>query len=227
MDWCEENPEECYNINVQGTRNVCEAAQSVGALLVYPSTCYIYSGEKIGPYDERVDKVIPEKIVGVYYKSKWEAENAVREVCGENYIITRLGALFGGGKQDKKFVGKIVEKVRSGIKEIPAVNDRAIQPSSIKDTVRNLLKLIEAKGRGVFNMVGHGSATYYDYARAIVEFLGVDGVQVIPISSSAFAESAPRAKNLTALNGRLQEMKIDFMRDWKIALKEYIYESFR
>ncbi len=114
--------------------------------------------------------------------------------------------------------------VQSGVKEIKMINDRNIQPSSVKDTAHNLLVLIEKQGRGVFNMVGHGQATYYEYAKAILEFVGVRDVKVTPISSQNFKESAPRAKNLTAVNGRLNEMGLDLMRDWRVSLKEYIDE---
>ncbi len=225
VDGCERNVQECYNVNVDGTKNICAAAKAVGAWILYPSTTYIYDGDKGSPYDERVDQIIPNKIVGVYSKSKWEGELLIREL--PQHVIVRFGALFGGGSKDKKFVAKIIQKVRSGVKEISAVQDRVIQPSSVKESVNNLLKLIEIQGRGVFNMVSLGCATYVEYAQAVVDFIGAKDVKVVGVPSLQFLEAAPRAKNITAVNGRLDEMGINLMRDWRVSLKEYIDDSFK
>ncbi len=225
VDGCERNSQECYNINIRGTAHVCQGAKKVGAVLIYPSTTYIYDGEKGSPYDERSDSVAPEKIVGVYSKSKWEGEVLSRQLS--QHLIVRFGALFGGGKNDKKFVAKIISKVKFGEKEIEAVKDRIIQPSSVKDTVQNLLKLIELEGRGVFNMVGQGCATYVEYMQALLDFMGAHDVKVVPVLASHYKEAAPRAKNITAINGRLNDMGINLMRDWKTSLKEYVNDYFK
>lgn len=224
VDWCEYNPEECFAVNVEGARNVCEGAQKVKALLVFPSTFYVYPGDKESPYDERYDKVIPDKIIGTYSKSKWIGEVVVSEFKNMRHLIVRFGSLFGGGEKDKKFVSKVLRMVSSGVKEIRMIDNRFIQPSSVKDTARNLLSLIEKGGEGVFNMVGHGTASYFEYAKAVLEFAGVKDVKVISINSKDFKETAPRAFNLSAVNGRLGEMGLDRMRDWRLALKEYIEE---
>jgi len=222
VDGCEKNPADCLKVNVEATRTVANASQAIGALMVYPSTFYIYPGEKDSPYDERYDAIDPKKIVGVYSRSKWEGEEAVRSVKDLKHLIVRFGALFGGGSRDKKFVAKVIGLVKSGQKTIQMVNDRVIQPTYVKDTVLNLMAVIRQGGAGTFNMVGKGQATYFEYARAILEFSGVHGVEVVPIASQDFKENAPRPKNLTAVNGRLAELGWDRMRDWKVALKEYL-----
>ncbi len=224
VDWCERNIAECQTINVQGTRHIAQAATEINALLVYPSTSYLYPGDKEQPYDERVDAIDPKKVIGVYAQSKFEGEIVVQNMTHLDFIIPRFGALYGGGKEDKKFVAKVLGLVKEGKKEIKMIRDRVIQPSSVKDTVANLLALIKRQGRGIYNMVGHGQASYYDYAQAILEFADITDVRVIPIQSQDFKESAPRPKNLTAINGRLQEAGLDLMRDWRIALKEYVLE---
>jgi dTDP-4-dehydrorhamnose reductase len=121
-------------------------------------------------------------------------------------------------------VRKILEQIQMGKREIQLVNDRVIQPSYVKDTAHNLLELIRAGGRGTYNIVGHGSATYFEYGQAIVKFLERQDVKIIPISSSEFVERGVRTRYLTAVNGRLKEEGLDLMRHWRVALKEYITE---
>lgn len=225
VDWCEENEEQCYQVNVEGTKNVVLAAKRLGAKFVYPSTFYVYNTKNADcsrPFDDRIDNPALEKIVGVYSRSKFLGELAVVESGIAEYFVVRLGALFGGGVKDRKFVGKVLDLVRTGSKTLKMVSDRRIQPSSVADTVRNLLKLVETTHYGVYNMVGHGSASYYEYAGEIIKILGVKDVKVIPITSSQFEESAPRAKNLSVINGKLGEIGLDLMRDWRESLCDYV-----
>lgn len=219
VDWCENNADECYMINVAGTKNIAEAADKYGAIIVYPSTFYVYSGEKKDAYDDRIDIPNLNSVVGVYSRSKLLGEEIVNKI--NNHFIIRFGALFGGGDKDNKFVRKILEisKIQN---ELKMVSDRIVQPSYVKDTVRNMLELIKTKKYGTYNMVGHGNATYYEYAKAILEFAGAKNVMVMPIKSGDFKEAAPRPKNLSAVNGKLGDMGLDLMRDWKVSLKDYI-----
>ena len=46
VDACESDPNKAHLVNVIGTRNVVEAAHSVGARTVYISTDYVFDGEK-------------------------------------------------------------------------------------------------------------------------------------------------------------------------------------
>jgi dTDP-4-dehydrorhamnose reductase len=227
VDWCEENKDICYQVNVEGTKNVVLEAKKMKATFIYPSTFYVYNLEdkqENRPYDERFDVPKAEKIKGVYSRSKFLGEREVVKSVIKNYFIVRFGALFGGGVKEQKFVAKVLKMIKRREKAIKMVNDRFVQPSSVSDTVHNLLELAKTSYYGVYNMVGHGSASYYEYAREIIKNLGRTDIEVIPISSLDFEEKAPRAKNLTAVNGNLGELKLDLMRDWRESLKDYLNE---
>ena len=222
VDWCEKNPQDCYNINVRGTQNLVNIAKEIDAVFVYPSTFYVYGAGKNDYYDDRVDEPKLGNIRSIYAKSKFIGEEAVRADL-KKYFILRFGALFGGGKKDKKFVGKILNLIKTQ-REIRVVSDRIVQPSSINDSVNNLLALIRTDKYGTYNMVGHGSASYYEYAKAIIEYSGVNDIKIIPIKSADFKEDAFREMNLSVINGGLQDIGLDLMRDWRAALKDYIDE---
>lgn len=222
VDWCEDNRDKCFAVNVEGTRNVVLAAKQVGATVIYPSTFYVYSGEGDRSFDDRVDVPNLAEVKGVYARSKLLGEMEVTKSGINNYFIVRFGALFGGGEKDKKFVSKVLQLVSSGKKVLKMVDDRRIQPSSVSDTVNNILELSKTTHYGVYNMVGHGHASYYEYALEIVECIGAKHVSVVPIKSAQFVETAPRAQNLTAVNGRLSEIGLDLMRDWRDSLREYL-----
>src|SRR3989338_6828726 len=50
VDGCELNPYKAHSINVRGTQHVAEACNSVGAVLIFVSTDYVFDGTKQLPY---------------------------------------------------------------------------------------------------------------------------------------------------------------------------------
>lgn len=224
VDWCERYKEECFETNVLGAENLAKECYAAGAKLIFPSTYYVYSGLTKFPIDDRRHKPKMSEVMGIYSQSKLLAEEVVwKKTRGKAYTV-RLGSLFGGGQLDKKFVGKIFSLVKSK-KTISVVADQFIQPSYSKDTVRNMLLLLTKGPPGNYNMVGHGVASFYEYAREVLYYGQVRGVTVVPINSKRFRQAAPRASKLEAINGKLSDLGIDRMRDWKIALAEYIKEE--
>lgn len=51
VKYCEEHPEEAYQINALGTRNVADACHHIGARMIYLSTDLVFNGDK-GSYRE-------------------------------------------------------------------------------------------------------------------------------------------------------------------------------
>ena len=75
--YCENNPRECYAVNVIGTRNVRDLAHKTGARLIHISTASVFSGNE-GNYKEtevpyprnfyNISKVLAEEAVSEYAK---------------------------------------------------------------------------------------------------------------------------------------------------------------
>lgn len=224
VDWCETHVQESRVVNVDSVAKAVRLAKEYNSILVFPSTYYVYEGINKNIIDDRNDSPIFNKIHSVYSQQKYAAERIIATSAHAKYFIVRLGSLFGGSKSDKKFVGKIL-RLAATEKKIPVVCDRFIQPSYTKDTVHALLKLVTTHHYGIYNLVAHGLASYYDYAQAILKYAQLPHVALIPIKAADFPESAPRSQRLHVINGRLQDLGLDTMRDWRIALKEYIQDT--
>ena len=88
-DPCEQNPIECWHINVTATRFLLDAATSIHARFIYISTDFIFDGMN-GPYKE-TDTPNP---VNYYGSSKLAAEKSVME-SKLQWAIVRTVLVFG------------------------------------------------------------------------------------------------------------------------------------
>jgi len=220
-DFCETNFLEARQNIVEGTKNVAKFAIGCGAQLLYPQSFLVYDG-KVDPVDE---DTVPNPLSN-YGKLKLEAEDVV--VQNSNSLIIRMGGFFGGGERDSNFVGKFSVLIRSFLAEGKAeieVGNRVWQPTYINDLAENSLLLMALQKDGVYVMAGHKQATFFEVARFIVSKLQLEGrIKVIkmPLDRSKFLDVAFRPMSINMVNQRLLSESLDFQRDWKVSLDEYL-----
>ena len=87
----QDKQETVWSVNVEGTRNIAEAAKSVDAKMMYFSTDYVFDGQGEAPWDPDSKEYAP---INFYGKSKLGGELAVSEVL-EKYFIVRIAWVFG------------------------------------------------------------------------------------------------------------------------------------
>ncbi|MBN2071285.1 MAG: dTDP-4-dehydrorhamnose reductase [Candidatus Krumholzibacteriota bacterium] len=218
VDLCELHPEQARLSNTTGTRNVAEGAKETGAMMIYISTGMIYNGRKKGPYTE-YDLPDP---VNVYGRTKYEGELEIGRLL-KRYFIFNTCWIFGGGKEDKKFVSKILELAGKN-KKLKIVDDRIGSPTYTVDFARAIADLIEQNEYGRFHCVNSGLASRFQLAEKILQIAGITGCSLTPVSSDEFPLPAPRPEMEGMSNYRLTLMGLDNMRPWDEALSEYIRE---
>jgi dTDP-4-dehydrorhamnose reductase len=218
VDRCEREIEHASDVNTWGTRNIALVCRSLKIPMLYVSTIGVFGGGKKEPYIE-TDEAIP---ANVYGESKLVGELWVKRTL-EEYFIVRAGWMMGGGPtRDKKFVGKIVNQVKYNQDNVKAVTDKVGSPTYAPDFSEVIANLISTKNYGTYHCTNHGYPSRYEVACEIVRNLG-SCIKVIPVDSSEFSYlSAGRANSEMSDNKHLQEIGLDTMRDWKVALKEYI-----
>ena len=97
VDLAEDEPERCWAVNADGTRNMAAACRKTGAKLLYISTDYVFPGAGERSY-ETGDPTGP---VNTYGRSKLAGELAVQSLL-EKYFIVRISWVFG--KNGNNFV---------------------------------------------------------------------------------------------------------------------------
>ncbi len=213
VDGAETNQALAFAVNAEGAANLAEAAKQVGAVLVHIGTDFVFDGKKQGPYLED-DQPNPHSVYG---KSKLEGEERIRE-SGCRYLIVRTAWLYGKGGRN------FVKRIRNLAQEkacIKVVADQRGSPTWTVDLSHALVSLLDARAEGVFNAVGAGSCTWFDFAKEIVRLSRIS-VVVEPIASNEYPSLAHRPAN-SVLDCEKLFLATGFrFRHWKKALADFI-----
>ena len=131
--------------------------------------------------------------------------------------------MVGGADRDHKFVAKVIDQLRDGARTIRAVTDKLGTPTYTHDFAQNLLELVGTPFFGLYHMACLGEGSRFDVAREIVAFYERGDVEVLPVTSDAFAVEypAPRPRSEMMRNYMLDLRGMNRMRPWQVALREY------
>lgn len=220
VDACEENEDDAYRVNALGTRNVALACQRCDAVMLYTSTGMVYDGRKETPYTE-YDPVSP---ANAYARSKYQGELMMKDLLCRFYTIYSCW-LFGGGIDDKKFVGKIIERARNS-RELRVVNDKFGSPTYTLDLARGIFGLIESGLYGKYHCVNTGCVDRLEMSREILRAAGITECRLVGVSSDEFPLPAPRPRMEAMRNYNFELLGLQRMRGWKEALNEYVTTTF-
>ena len=224
LEYCEQHSEDTYNTNTKSVEHAVAIANELQIPLLYISTAGIFDGLK-DMYDE-TDQPVP---LGHYGNSKYLGEKHVLENAKE-HIVCRAGWMMGGGqKKDKKFVEKLMRQILSGKKTLYVVNDKLGTPTYTYDFAANTALLIEKGERGLFNMVCGGMTGRLEVAHELIRLLNLENeISIQEVTTDFFAKEyfAERPPNERLINRRLNDLDLNIMRDWKIALSDYIQSSY-
>jgi dTDP-4-dehydrorhamnose reductase len=218
-DEVEEHATEAFRINAHSVAALAKACRLCDARFVQVSTDYVFDGESARPYAE-TDYTSP---LNVYGASKLLGEKVALREYGERTLIARVASLFGvAGSSGKggNFVETILKKGKeSG--EVRVVDDITMSPTSTADAARAVLSLLgKNAGSGIYHVVNSGAATWYEFARQILEETGI-AAKVTPVTRGEYPTKALRPA-CTVLDNRKTAQIVGEIVDWKVALREYL-----
>jgi len=220
LEFCETHPEDTYLTNTTSVENAVFIANKLNIPLLYISTAGIFDGKK-ELYD---DWDVPNPL-GVYARAKFMGERFVIE-NSNRYLICRAGWMMGGGpRKDKKFVQKVFKQLKEGKKELFVVDDKDGTPTFTHDFAKNVKELLRSEYWGLYNMVCGGQTSRLEVATEMILILGLEKeVKITPVHSNHFKDIyfAARPPSERLINKKLELRKLNIMRDWQTALKEYI-----
>ena len=206
VDKAEEEYDKAELINAKGVEYIAKACNSNKCRLIYISTDYVFDGTKNSPY-EPDDKINP---INNYGLTKLHGEEAVQKYCND-YLILRTSWLYG--HHGKNFVETMISL--SEKQELKVVNDQIGCPTWTIDLSDAIINLIEQDApSGIYHACGGGNTSWYGFAKEIFSLMKIN-TNLQPCTTEDFPRPAKRPQYSIMDNNGL-------LRDWKLALKEYI-----
>ncbi len=225
LEYCELNPEDTYQTNTLAVENAVYLANTLDIPLLYISTAGIFDGGK-ELYD---DWDVPNPL-GVYARAKYMGERFVVENA-KRYLVCRAGWMMGAGpKKDKKFIQKLMRQIKDGKNELFIVNDKDGTPTYTHDFARNVKLLLEKEYWGLYNMVCGGQTSRLEVATELLNILQLENkIKITEVTSDFYKDEyfAERPPSERLINKKLDLRNLNIMRDWRIALKEYIRDYYQ
>jgi len=220
LEYCERNRDDAYATNTLAVESAVQIANKLDIPLLYISTAGIFDGDK-----ELYDDWDEPNPLGAYARSKYMGERFVLENSSKP-LVCRAGWMMGAGPaKDKKFIQKLMRQLKDGKMELSVVNDKDGTPTYTHDFAKNVRALLEHEFWGVYNMVCGGQTSRLEVAQELLSILNLsDSIHLKPVESSYFSKEyfAPRPACERLVNRKLDLRGLNKMRDWRVALKEYI-----
>jgi dTDP-4-dehydrorhamnose reductase len=227
VDDAETHEAEALAANAAGPEHLGLAATSIGARLVHFSTDYVFDGRAREPYRE---DAVPAPL-GAYGRSKLAGEQRVLALPGarELVYVVRTSWLFGehGHNFARTIVGLLKEQ-----DELAVVSDRYGRPTyagDLADAALSLAGLGKARAAqpAVYHFANRGVTSWHGLATAIREgalALGhrVRAARVIPITASAFPQTAQRPAYSVLDTARIEAALGLEPRPWQLPLMEFL-----
>lgn len=215
VDKAEDNPAECYAVNVTGTENIAKICKKIDGKMIYISTDYVFPGAGDGYY-EVDDKAEP---LCVYGQSKLGGEKVVRAIIDKHFIV-RISWVFG--KNGNNFV-KTMLKLGKEQGEINVVSDQFGSPTYTADLAPLLCEMVITEKYGTYHATNEGVCSWSEFAENIFRQASYS-TKVKFISSSEYPTRAVRP-----LNSRLSKRSLDLagferLARWEDAVGKYLEE---
>lgn len=216
VDLAEDEVEQAYRVNANGSRNVAISAEEIGAKVCYISTDYVFDGTSTVPYQE-YDQTNP---LSIYGKSKLAGEELTKTLSSR-YFIVRTSWVYG--KEGNNFV-KAMLRLAKERDQLSVVNDQIGSPTYTVHLANFLLQLVITENYGIYHASNTGSCSWYEFAKAIFKQANID-VIVNPITTDQFPAKAKRPKFSLLDHVAIRTNGFDLLPHWHEGLKEYFWKN--
>lgn len=216
VDAAETDGTRAFAVNGDGPRLLAAACAAANVPLIHVSSDYVFPGDGEHPY-ETTDPVRPKSVYGT---TKAAGESAVLG-SGARAWVVRTAWVYGahGGN----FV-KTMARLAGERDTLSVVDDQHGCPTWTGDLAEGLLALAsravtaDAPKERLLHCTGGGETTWFGFARAVFEELGLDPARVRPCTTEDFPRPAPRPAYSVLSDRSWRDAGLPPMRPWREAL---------
>lgn len=222
-DEVESNAKKAFDINAFAVKAMAKACENSGARFIHISTDYVFGGDK---HDSPLTENAMPAPLNVYGASKLMGENLAKANCVDT-VIFRVASLFGTAGASGKGGNFVETMIRFGKEKghLKVVNDQYMSPTSTLDIADILFKFLSANGpAGTYNVVNSGQASWYEFAKKIIEKSGVNAT-VDPVPATEYPTPALRPSYSVLSNKKVGDIIQQNIPTWETALERYLVEK--
>lgn len=176
-----------FDVNSKAVKSLAAYCQLYGTKLIHISTDYVFDGIKFRPYLE----ADAENPINIYGASKLQGECMITEQL-EAYFILRTSWLYS--EFGHNFFNTILKKAEDRA-DLNITTEQVGTPTNANDLAKFILNLIQLDSNafGLYHFSNQGEATWYDFARLILEEKELD--QTITLKATfSYPTQAKRPK---------------------------------
>lgn len=184
---CEKEKELAYKVNVEGTKNIVDAARTFKSKIIYISTDYVFDG-KTGMYKEN-DEPNP---INNYGKTKLEGEKFID--LKANVVIRT--SIYGWNvvKERKSFSTWAIGELKNH-KKINVFADQFNSMILVNDLAEALKKVVDDKYAGILNIASSERISKYNFVLQLCDAFSLEKNLVTPIKLKDMDGSELRPKD--------------------------------
>jgi dTDP-4-dehydrorhamnose reductase len=192
VDSCARDPDLALRRNGEAVREMAAACVGHGVRMVHISTNEVFDGRRAD--DLGYAESDPTNPINPYGASKLAGETAAQATfdaagMADALTIVRTAWLYGAPGSD--FPAKIVaaaDRLEPGA-SLRVVDDEVGPPTWTRSLAPAILELASTNASGVFHLTATGTASRFEWARAIIDALR-PGTPVVPIKAAEFARAS-------------------------------------
>jgi len=215
VDKAEEEVDLARRANSTACQVVAQACERADVAMVVVSTDFVFDGRRSSPYPESA----PTNPLGVYGRTKLEGEQAARAVHPEGARIVRTQWLYGPRGQH---FPKTIQRLARERDSLRVVHDQIGVPTSTLELAPALWEVLRRGEAGIYHAACSGQSSWYDFAVAVVEYSGIEGVTVEPCTTEEFPRPAPRPAYSVLDSSKLEALRGEPLAPWQDALKTFL-----
>lgn len=219
VDQAEKEKEIATKVNATALEYIAKSCQETHTVLIHMSTDYVFDGKATHPYQED-DATLP---INHYGQTKLEGEKYIQENL-ENYFILRTGWLYSNLGHN---FYRTMKKLAQTHEEIRVVSDQFGTPTHTHTVVQAILKILALRTTkfGVYHIGNQGEASWYDFAKNILEAVSYPG-KLRPIPSKAYPTPAERPAYSVLDKGKFENTFDHRFPSWEKELAQLTRSSF-
>ncbi len=201
----------CYQLNVQGTKNILDLARKYNQYLIYISTDFVFDGNKDTPYIES-DPVSP---IEWYGETKYLGEKVITDSNYDNFNISRITYPYRANFEKKPdIIKKVLTKLQDN-QELKMFSDQICTYTFIDDIAQALCYFLDHQNKGIYHLVGSTSCSPYEMCLQVASVFNLDKKLISPSSLADFISSQPQGsrpwqKKLITSNQKAKDLGLEF-----------------